>query len=225
MGEPGRSATDLPDSRRHGAAQRAHATRDRLLRATITCLARDGYQSISTNEVVREAKASRGALAHHFPTKSSLIQAAVERIINDSFTTFQSQMKAIPEAKRELTDAADVLWSFFEDPAIAALIEMMVAARTDPDLRMALEAVPERIARTALGAFREAFPDVGDRPFTEATVRAIVALFIGLNVQISADSDRDARHRQLRHTLNQALGAVHRTPHTDGTLTKSLPTS
>jgi AcrR family transcriptional regulator len=222
MGQVAKPDVDSSDTKRNGAAQRAHATRERLLQATITCLARSGYQTMSTNEVVREADASRGALAHHFPTKNALLQAAVERIISDASATFQARMEAIPDAERQLTDAADVLWSFYEDPAIAALIEMMVAARTDPELRGALETVPERMVRTALVAFRDTFPDVAHRPFTEPAIRAIVALYTGLTVNIGADGDRDGRHRQLRQTLNQFLAAVNRTPYPDSSPAKNI---
>src|ERR1041385_7343752 len=67
--------------RRITQLERVEAMRARLLDATADLLAERGFTATSTNDVVRRAGVSRGALAHHFPTKADLMAAASEHIV------------------------------------------------------------------------------------------------------------------------------------------------
>ncbi len=53
-------------------------TRDRILDAAINCFVELGYTNVTTAKVASSAGVSRGAMLHHFPSKTELIQAAVE---------------------------------------------------------------------------------------------------------------------------------------------------
>lgn len=54
--------------------------RDRLLNAAEQVVARDGVVNLTLEAVAREAGVSKGGLLYHFPSKSSLINATVERL-------------------------------------------------------------------------------------------------------------------------------------------------
>jgi len=56
------------------------AVRERLLNAADEVVARDGVQSLTLEAVAREAGVSKGGLLYHFPSKSELILAIVERL-------------------------------------------------------------------------------------------------------------------------------------------------
>ncbi|PCE42289.1 TetR family transcriptional regulator, partial [Acinetobacter baumannii] len=51
---------------------RSRATRDRILRSTISCLAESGWHGTTTTLVAERTGISRGALQHHFPTREDL---------------------------------------------------------------------------------------------------------------------------------------------------------
>lgn len=59
-------------------AQKSAMTRDRILEAAISCFINLGYTNVTTAKVASTAGVSRGAMLHHFPSKTELIQAAVE---------------------------------------------------------------------------------------------------------------------------------------------------
>ena len=59
-------------------AQKSAMTRDRILDAAINCFIELGYTNVTTAKVAQSAGVSRGAMLHHFPSKTELIQAAVE---------------------------------------------------------------------------------------------------------------------------------------------------
>ena len=68
-----RADDDAPPS---GAAQ----TRERILRASAECFAKDGYRRTRMVSVARMAEVSRAALYTHFPSKADLLRALSEYI-------------------------------------------------------------------------------------------------------------------------------------------------
>ena len=54
--------------------------RERLLNAAEQVVTRDGVANLTLESVAREAGISKGGLLYHFPSKSSLILAVVERL-------------------------------------------------------------------------------------------------------------------------------------------------
>lgn len=60
--------------------QERSGARDRLLDAAESLVAREGVSNLTLDAVAREAGVSKGGLLYHFPSKSALITAIVERL-------------------------------------------------------------------------------------------------------------------------------------------------
>jgi tetracycline repressor-like protein len=101
--------------------------------------------------------------------------------------------------------ALDVLWTFFEDPSYQALLELMVAARSDDELRPVMAGGLRHAAQVTREVFAEAFPDMAGLPFIGETLDAILALYSGLAAQVALDGDADQRHAAVRNLLKGAL--------------------
>lgn len=69
-----------PTGKRRTQAERSETTRKRLLESAMKVIARRGYSSFTTAEAARLAGVTRGALAHHFPSKEAFVMAAVEHV-------------------------------------------------------------------------------------------------------------------------------------------------
>ena len=54
-----------------------------IVRATIRCLARDGYSGLTMRKVAREAKVSQGILHYYFADKRTILVAALETVAAD----------------------------------------------------------------------------------------------------------------------------------------------
>ena len=61
-------------------AERTEATRGRLIATARRLFAAKGFAATSTEEILSEATVSRGALYHHFPSKTDLFQATFEQV-------------------------------------------------------------------------------------------------------------------------------------------------
>jgi AcrR family transcriptional regulator len=203
------SATERPP--RRSQAERAEQMRARLLDATIECLSESGYGRMSTNDIVRKARVSRGALAHHFPAKADLVKAAAQRLVDQRGEQFHERFAAIDPQRRTPAEALAVLWSFYDDPSGLALIELSVAARSHPELRSILQPMSKQIETITAEVVVEYFPDLAALPFIEEALRAIHAMYVGLAVSGLAGKeavDHAAEVRAFLKVLVSMTGAL-----------------
>src|SRR2546426_4701350 len=57
--------------------------REQIVRATIRCLARDGYAGLTMKKVARAAGVSQGILHYYFADKRAILVAALETVTAD----------------------------------------------------------------------------------------------------------------------------------------------
>jgi AcrR family transcriptional regulator len=162
----------------------------RLLDATVATLVERGYVGTSTVEVCRRAGASRGAQLHHYPTKAALVGAAVERLFESRLAELRASFG--PGAAIDDLDALfSHLWSVYRGPTLYAWLELVVAARTDPELRSQIEGLHERFFDTAQQAFRELAGTRVPAEVIAPATRMVLSLLDGLALNHVIDDDHD----------------------------------
>ncbi len=180
-------------------AERTAATTERLLDATIQVLVLKGYRGASTPEICKRAGVSRGAQLHHFPTKETLVAAAVDHLVQERMREIGERLASAPPGVLDLEDAAEALWSVYTGTTFYAWLELVVAARTDPELRRVLAGVDARV--TSQGerlVKRFLLPYVDDAKQISATTRLILSIFDGLATHRILTGDDAAARRALR---------------------------
>lgn len=176
--------------------QRTDAMRARLLEATLELIAEEGWAHTSTQKICKRAGVSRGAQTHHFPTKDSLLIAAVREIV----ARYQSELSEVSEGHQErleLSQLFDFLWeACFEGNLLDCWMEVMVAARTDEALRPAVKETDataidsmRSLGRRCDTAGRSRAPDASD------LVELTVYLLRGMVVQAGVHPDQEERER------------------------------
>lgn len=174
----------IPKRVRRTQAERRDATRTALLDAAMECLVEEGYANTTTRRIAERAGVTPGALQHHFASKAELLSEAVRHIR----AKFAQKMLAqgppddpSPDARSE--QLLDRMWELHKGPVFYAYIELLVAARTDPELRATLADVQHEVTSLNAIAAPILFPELADRAgFVElintgqATIRGLALL-------------------------------------------------
>ncbi|MET9490931.1 MULTISPECIES: TetR/AcrR family transcriptional regulator [unclassified Nocardia] len=127
---------------RRTQAERRAATITKLVDATIEAIAEIGYHNTSLGEISSRAGVSKAAIFRHFESRTDLVVAAADEVRRRHMVAVADLR--LPEntshpvdltglmhfIRREIRDTTNVVW-----------LELLVAARTEPELRTRLEPV------------------------------------------------------------------------------------
>ncbi|MUM19677.1 TetR family transcriptional regulator [Mycobacterium sp. CBMA 623] len=113
--------------------------RARLLEATIDCLIEFGYSGTTTSRIAGRAGVTRGALIHHFQSKSELMAESVRHLAFKRTQAVLEELMAMDQSTDPIDRYLDVLWRIHQGPMFVAVVELLIAARTEPDLRVHLD--------------------------------------------------------------------------------------
>src|ERR1700730_15389473 len=124
--------------------ERRNKTQAAILSAAIDLLAEHGYAGFSASRVAAGAGVSRGAQEHYFPKKNDLISAATRYAMREAVDYAQLLARIASESKDPIAKFLKDSEHFFFRPVYQAMIEIMIAARSDRAL-----AQPGRVGRVA----------------------------------------------------------------------------
>lgn len=196
---------------RRTQAERRAATRSALLEATAACLTEHGYVRMTTSQIADAAGVTRGAVAHHFASKSELVLATMQHIgdrVRDDFLAAAVaggplDLGALDEER--IGELLDVVWSLYRSPANVALAELWLVARTDPDLRDTLQPMAREFSEGLVHSVADVLASSpAEVPGLLQLSRTTLAVMRGLGLMsfVSVDVDREWRGaRQHLKTL------------------------
>ena len=121
-------------------SRKSDTTRIAVLEATVQCYIKIGYANTTVTKIAEEAELSRGAMMYHFDDVRSIIIASVSYLTEKRLEEYETLiLSAEMEAGGEITEKSlektiNALWSFFHSPYHIAYQELIVAARTDPEI-------------------------------------------------------------------------------------------
>jgi AcrR family transcriptional regulator len=115
-------------------ARKSAATRRQIVEATLRCFSKLGYFHTTTPAIAEESGLSRGAMLHHFPTRLDVVRAAVEHLQAKRLKAFHAVVEGSSSSESRAHAVLRAHWQQLRHPLYAVLIELTVAARTDPEL-------------------------------------------------------------------------------------------
>jgi AcrR family transcriptional regulator len=166
---------------RRTQAQRREGTITALLDATVRCLTERGYAATSTAAVCAEAGVSQGALFRHFPTRQALLVATAGHVATRNVEAFRATTEGV--AVDTADDVAAVLGHLRTavlSPANQTWRELLVAARSDADLRTALLPARESLQAQMLAAAADLWGDRLPADDLAAVLSVVVNMLDGL---------------------------------------------
>src|ERR1019366_2975224 len=134
-------------------ATRRLATREKILAAAVQSLSEAGYAQTSTVRVAALARVARGSLLHQFPTRIDLILAVADYAASAQGDFLREGLAPVPAGRERYLASIDVTWAAFQQPESRALLEIIVAARYDPELAAR---IPDFAQRFGAGVSRGA---------------------------------------------------------------------
>ncbi len=188
---------------------RATETRERILRAAVDCLYTLGYAGTTTTEVAKRAGVSRGAQSYHFATKRQLVVATVTFIFERRSAEFRTAITQLPESDR-YNAAIDLLWQFLRAKTFYASLEVLIAARTDPELHKSVSSLRKTMARALEVEFADLFPELALVEEFRVIPDFLILLLEGMavNAVVMKDDEREERLLQTLKTLGTLLAPL-----------------
>ena len=188
-------------------ARRSEATRARLVRVARDLFARRGYSDVATEEIVRRAGVTRGALYHHFRDKRDLFQAVVEEIEQEVMYKVAETALAEGDPWEQQSAAIGAYLDVCLEPAVQRIV------LTDAPSVLGLAAWREIEAKYGLALVEAGLRRVMDAGYIEEQpVEPLAHLLLGALTEggllIGRSEDRQAARREVGDGLDRILSGL-----------------
>jgi AcrR family transcriptional regulator len=194
------SAKDTPKSLR---------TRARILEAAMRLFAESGYHAATNAQIAAAAGLTRGAMLYHFPTRESLVEAAIDHIQ-------AARLAALDAAAAEPLPGGDATWQaivsywrLLAETPFVAFAELQAVARTDAMVRDRLAAAEAAFDQAQLGDAFAALAQAGPGARFQASRDLARFLLEGLS-RASLAYDKPARIETLLAIVDRAVRMLNR---------------
>jgi DNA-binding transcriptional regulator YbjK len=162
--------------------RRAPATREAILRATLSLLADEGTAALSNRRIAAEADVALGSLTYHFPSQAVLLRESLLLYVNEEVARLEAIAAAIrarnPSPAEVAAEVEGLIARPIGGPGPLAELELHLQAARDPELQEA-----SRRCFAAYDAFAADALSALGVPDPERHAGAVVALIVGLGLR------------------------------------------
>lgn len=159
MDPPRRGTRFIAGNRSGVQARKSASTRLQIMDAALDCLTEVGYTATSTTMVAERARVSRGAMLHHYPSRSEMVRAAIEHLHAKRLRAFRAAAASVPAGAGRLRRVLEEYWQQIRHPLYRVFIELAVLSRSDTELARILAPVQRAFDREIQRVALELFPE------------------------------------------------------------------
>ena len=196
-------------TRRKTQKERSASTVAKVSQATIRLIAETGYVNMTTTMVAERAGVSRGAILHHFSSKSDLVKHATSEMWASVTASSRDIRKRAMVDDTDVDDLIEAVWTrLMTDTFVSVTIDMMTAARGDPELATHVETWMRRMFASYRRTARQVFAASGLSDMeSETLILLITSALRGLRIaqRIEADAGAIAAREMLAHMIRSFL--------------------
>ncbi|MDA9797356.1 TetR/AcrR family transcriptional regulator [Luminiphilus sp.] len=194
-------------------AEKSALTRQAILEAAVRCFVQHGYTNTTTAMIAEEGDVSRGAMMHHFSSRSAVMEAVVGYLHVRRLNEYRQLMSDIDSPDQMLTRAAirtsvETAWNYVNLPSFIAYQELLGAARTDPALASAVDEVERDFEREFLKTVRAVFPHWKQVKSLKAAHELVQFVMQGMGVA-HRSPQREQRARRVIDTVTDYLETIY----------------
>jgi AcrR family transcriptional regulator len=128
-------------------SQKSSLTRDRIIISTLDCIIQFGYVQTTMVRIAKIAGVSQGSMQYHFPAKMDAIKAAVNYLHVKRRNDHQIDLANIPAGMNPMAHAIEIYWKHLNEGHFIAYQDLVIAARTDPELASVLKPSYQRFVK------------------------------------------------------------------------------
>jgi AcrR family transcriptional regulator len=185
-------------------ARQSEATRAKLLRTGRDLFTRRGYNDVSTEEIVKRAGVTRGALYHHFRDKRDLFAAVVEQLEQEVVERVAATALAEGDPWEQQSAAIGAYLDVCLEPAVQRIV------LTDAPSVLGLAAWREIEAKYGLALVQAGLQRLIEAGYLEAQpVEPLAHLVLGALTEggllIGRSDDRQAARREVGEGVDRIL--------------------
>jgi AcrR family transcriptional regulator len=186
-----------PVARREAPARRAQAersaeTRLRIVSAAAELIRARSYAQLRTADVADAAGVSRGAMLHHFPSKSALVVATLEHVFGEARALSRARAAAIDPPDDLVSAIISDASEFFFNEHFKVSLDIVLSTSTDRTVRKQVLDVARRARRPVETAWSGALAARGvPAPLAADLVALTLGLVRGMAIRTLWDDDPD----------------------------------
>ncbi|MGH2907252.1 MAG: TetR/AcrR family transcriptional regulator [Solirubrobacterales bacterium] len=188
-------------------AQRSASTRGALIAAGKQLFAKHGYAGVSTQQIVKTAKVTRGALYHHFEDKRDLFRAVYEEVERDVVVEIAEQVAGQTDPWKLAIDGSMAFLDICLDPAF-----QRIAITDAPAVLGTAEyrEIAERYGGALIEATLTALIDAGE--IEQLPVKPLARMLTGALIEggvvIATAEDEKAARREVGEITERLLRSL-----------------
>lgn len=176
--------------RRRTQAERSAEMRGRILAAAAALIRSRGYARLRTADVADAAGASRGAMLHHFPTKSALVVATLAHVFEEARALSRARAAAIDPPDDLVAAVMDDAREFFFNEHFKVALDIVLSTSTDRAVRKQILDVSRKARRPVEAAWSAALAARGvPAPLAADLVALTLSLVRGMAIRALWDDD------------------------------------
>lgn len=182
-------------------SQQSEITQSQLVRVARQLFAERGYSDIGTDEIVRAAEVTRGALYHHYRKKEDLFVAVVEQVMRDMH---ESLLAAVVTSKGDMWLALELGIEAFLDVSMREDV-LRIAFRDAPSV-LGWQRWRELDAKYGLGLLEQALGGAIEAGvIARQPVKPLAHLLLGALTEAAMMIGNAEQPKQARASLEGAL--------------------
>jgi len=191
-------------SHRRTQAERSEATQAALISTARRLFAERGYSGVGTEEIVRAAGVTRGALYHHFDGKAGLFAAVFEQIEAELSQRFATEALSKPDPWEALVAGLELFLDVCREPEVRQI------ALLDAPSVLGWTAWREIESRYSLGLIQAGLQNLIDAGMAEPQpidplAHAMLGMLTEAGLYVAGADDADAAREEMGRVLRGTL--------------------
>jgi len=188
-------------------AERSQATRGALVATARRLFAERGYAGVGTEELVRAAGVTRGALYHHFEGKAALFRAVFEQVESEVAERFATEALARPDPWEAMLAGLDLFLDICLEPEVQRI------ALLDAPSVLGWETWREIESRYGLGLIRLGLQGlmeagIAERQPLDPLAHAMLGTLYEAGLYVARAADVEAARSEMGFVLRRMLDGV-----------------